>query len=88
MKSDYWNVTDEQVLAKTGKVLAEWHRILGRVAKPTTKPAELVLLLQQQHAVPRYWARTLTTNFLRSVAGSSGIEAPAADAPRTKRRPR
>lgn len=30
MKSDYWNVTDEQVIEKTGKKIAEWMKILGK----------------------------------------------------------
>ena len=28
MKQDYWNVTDEQVIEKTGKKIAEWVKIL------------------------------------------------------------
>lgn len=27
MKSDYWNVTDEQVIEKTGKPLTHWKQI-------------------------------------------------------------
>jgi hypothetical protein len=30
MKSDYWNVSDEQVVEKTGKKLAEWLKILDK----------------------------------------------------------
>lgn len=28
MKKEYWDVTDEQVIEKTGKKIAEWIKIL------------------------------------------------------------
>ena len=56
MKEDYWEVTDEQVVEKTGKPLAHWMSLL----------TESVDLLQNQHGVPRYWARTLTTRYLKA----------------------
>jgi hypothetical protein len=65
VKSDYWNVTDEQVVAKTGKKLAEWERILDRFGAAKKKSNEVVAHLQEVHGVPRYWARTLTTRHLR-----------------------
>ena len=65
MKSDYWNVSDEQVREKTGKSLLEWSKILTAF-KATTKPgSEVVAYLQGTHNVPRYWARTLTTRYLK-----------------------
>lgn len=67
MKSDYWNVEDEQVLEKTGKKLAEWKKILDRFGAATKKSNEVVAFLQEQHGVPRYWARTLTTNYLKKA---------------------
>jgi hypothetical protein len=69
MKSDYWNVTDEQVREKTGRPLAEWRKLLARFGAAEKKSSETVAFLQQQHGVPRYWARTLTTNFLKSAGG-------------------
>jgi hypothetical protein len=69
MKSDYWNVTDEQVLEKTGKSLADWQQILDRFGAARKKTAiEVVDFLQSEYNVPRYWARTLTTHYLKQVA--------------------
>jgi len=66
MKSDYWNVDDAQVIEKTGKPLSEWRKILDRFQAATKKSNDVVAHLQQDHGVPRYWARTLTTNYLKS----------------------
>ena len=66
MKADYWNVTDAQVIEKTGKPLAHWTKILLAFGATAKKPAECVEHLQTDHSVPRYWARTLTTGFLKS----------------------
>jgi hypothetical protein len=68
MKSDYWNVTDEQVKEKTGKPLAAWMKILDSFGAATKKSNEVVAHLQDQHGVPRYWARTLTTRYLKERA--------------------
>lgn len=69
MKSDYWNVDDAQVVAKTGKKIAEWHKILAAFSAQTRKSNEVVAFLQEKHGVPRYWARTLTTNYLKATEG-------------------
>lgn len=61
MKSDYWNVTDEQVIEKTGKRLTEWAKILDSFGTSEKKSNDVVAYLQKEHSVPRYWARTLTT---------------------------
>ena len=63
MKSDYWNVDDDQVVPKTGKSLREWDAILGHFGAASKKSNEVVAFLQQTHSVPRYWARTLTTRY-------------------------
>jgi hypothetical protein len=68
MKTDYWNVTDEQVIEKTGKNLAHWTNVLKCFDAAAKKSADVVAYLQNEHSVPRYWARTLTTRFLKSVA--------------------
>lgn len=67
MKSDYWNVTDEQVIEKTGKTLAHWKKTLDRFKASTKKSNDVVAHLQKDHAVPRYWARTLTTWYLKQA---------------------
>ena len=68
MKSDYWNVSDAQVIEKTGKPLAEWIQILDRFGARTRKSNDVVAVLQKEHDVPRYWARTLTTHYLKRPA--------------------
>lgn len=65
MKSDYWNVTDEQVVEKTGKPIKHWMKILDKFIAADKKSSESVAHLQNDHAVPRYWARTLTTRYLK-----------------------
>lgn len=69
MKSDYWNVDDEQVISKTGQPLAHWTQVLDRFSAGTKKSNDVVAHLQQDHGVPRYWARTLTTRYLKSREG-------------------
>jgi hypothetical protein len=61
MKSDYWNVTDEQVTQKTGKPLSHWKKVLDKFDARNKKSTEVVAHLLGDHTVPRYWARTLTT---------------------------
>ncbi|SPE40023.1 hypothetical protein SBA3_3590003 [Candidatus Sulfopaludibacter sp. SbA3] len=64
MKSDYWNVSDEQVIEKTAKPLAHWDKVLDAFGASGKKSMEVVAHLQSQ-GVPRYWARTLTTRYLK-----------------------
>ena len=66
MRSDYWNVKDEQVIEKTGEPLAHWAKILKEFGAADKKPAECANHLQKGHGVPRYWARTLTTAFFKT----------------------
>lgn len=63
MKKEYWDVTDEQVIEKTGKPIAFWMQSLEEFGAGEKKSNEVVAFLQETHAVPRYWARTLTTLF-------------------------
>lgn len=65
MKSDYWDVTDEQVVEKTGKPIKYWVKVLDKFGAAEKKPNESVAHLQNDHGVPRYWARTLTTRYLK-----------------------
>lgn len=69
MKSDYWNVEDAQVVEKTGKPIAEWKAILDAFNAAHKKSNDVVAYLQGTHNVPRYWARTLTTNYLKALEG-------------------
>ena len=66
MKKEYWDVTDEQVLEKTGKKIADWLKILDQFKAAEKKSNEVVAFLQTEHEVPRYWARTLTTHYLKN----------------------
>jgi hypothetical protein len=65
MKSDYWNVTDEQVIEKTGKSLVHWMKLLAKFGADSNKSNDAVAHLQKEHGVPRYWARALTTRYLK-----------------------
>lgn len=67
MKKEYWDVTDEQVIEKTGKPIAFWMETLKAFYATEKKSNEVVAFLQEAHAVPRYWARTLTTLFLKET---------------------
>ena len=66
MKKEYWDVTDEQVIEKTGKPIAEWITILEAFQTAEKKSNDVVAHLQTEYSVPRYWARTLTTHYLKS----------------------
>lgn len=66
MKSDYWNVTDEQVIEKTGKPLKHWKKVLDGFEAAAKKSNDVVGHLQKEHDVPRYWARTLTTWYAKA----------------------
>lgn len=63
MEKDYWEVTEEQVIEKTGKKFSNWIKILDRFKAAKKKSNEVVALLQQEYGVPRYWARTITTRY-------------------------
>jgi hypothetical protein len=66
MKKEYWDVSDEQVIEKTGKPIAFWMEVLKDFNAAEKKSNEVVTFLQETHAVPRYWARTLTTLFSKN----------------------
>jgi hypothetical protein len=63
VKAEYWDVSGEQVVEKTGHPLAHWKAVLTRPGAATLKSGDVVAMLQGQYQVPRYWARTLTTWF-------------------------
>jgi DNA-binding transcriptional ArsR family regulator len=65
MKKEYWDVTDEQLVEKSGKKAAEWIKILDKFKAAEKKSNDVVAFLQNDHAVPRYWARTITTMYLK-----------------------
>lgn len=70
MKQDYWNVEDKQVIEKTGKKISEWIKILDKFKAAEKKSNDVVVHLQQEYNVPRYWARTLTTLYLKQQQAS------------------
>ncbi|HMG15872.1 MAG TPA: hypothetical protein VK590_10510 [Saprospiraceae bacterium] len=65
MKKEYWDVSEEQILEKTDKNIAEWRKILDAFKAAEKKSNEVVAYLQAEFNVPRYWARTLTTLYLK-----------------------
>lgn len=66
VKAEYWDVEDAQVVEKTGKNLAHWKKVLDKFGAGAKKSNDVVAHLQDDHGVPRYWARTLTTNYLKA----------------------
>ncbi len=66
MKKEYWDVTDEQVMEKTGKKITGWVTILDKFKASEKKSNEVVAYLQKEFDVARYWARTLTTYYLKN----------------------
>lgn len=66
MKKEYWDVSDEQVVEKTGKKIGEWITILDAFKAAEKKSNDVVAHLQTQYNIPKYWARTLTTHYLKS----------------------
>ncbi|MGK4567413.1 DUF4287 domain-containing protein [Flavobacterium sp. 3HN19-14] len=66
MKKEYWDVEDAQVIEKTGKPIADWIKILDAYEAAGKKTNDVVAHLQSQYNVPRYWARTLTTLYLKN----------------------
>lgn len=65
MKKEYWNVEDTQVLEKTGQTVSYWMKVLGEFKAEEKKSNDVVAYLQNEFNVPRYWARTLTTLYLK-----------------------
>ena len=65
MKKEYWVVTDEQIIEKTGKKIEAWITILDQFKSNEKKSNEVVAYLQEEYEVPRYWARTLTTFYTK-----------------------
>lgn len=66
MKKEYWDVTDAQVIDKTGHPLGHWMRVLTSFDAAAKPSGDVVAHLQSAHGVPRYWARTLTTRYLKA----------------------
>ena len=66
MKKEDWEVSDEQVFEKTGKNTSDWIIILDKYQAADKKSNDVVNYLQQEFSVPRYWARTLTTHYIKS----------------------
>ena len=66
MRSDYWNVTNDQVLDRTGYPLDYWRTILDSLGADELKSGDVVTHLQTMHALPRYWARTLVTWYAKT----------------------
>ena len=68
MKSDYWDISDEQVVEKTGQPLSHWRAVLDALGAKDMKSNDVVAHLQADHGVPRYWARTLTTWYVKAAS--------------------
>jgi hypothetical protein len=53
MKKEYWDVSDEQVIEKTGKRIGEWIQLLDAFGAAQKKSNDSVSLLQETYRVPR-----------------------------------
>ena len=69
VKAEYWEVSDAQVVEKTGQPLAHWMQLLHALNAENRKSTDVIAVLQKEHGVPRYWARTLHTRFVKMQAG-------------------
>ena len=49
MKKEYWDVSDDQVLEKTGKKISEWIIILDQFKAAEKKSNDVVAFLQTEH---------------------------------------
>jgi hypothetical protein len=67
MKTEYWDVSEAQVEEKTGHSISHWMHVLKDFSAETKPSNDAVALLQNTHGVPRYWARTLTTRYLKQL---------------------
>jgi hypothetical protein len=67
VRQGYWDVEDGQVMAKMGKPLAHWMKVLDRFGAATKRATECVDL-RETHEVSRYWARTLMRHYLKGGA--------------------
>ncbi|MDI9319424.1 MAG: DUF4287 domain-containing protein [Phycisphaerales bacterium] len=65
MKQNYWNVSDEQAIEKSDKNIADWIQILDKLNASDIKLNDIVAHLQKEYDIPRYWARTITTVYLK-----------------------
>ena len=57
---------DAAVKAKTGKVLAEWFRILDRVGAKKRPHKEIVKYLKEIEKVPSWWCQMVTVEYERA----------------------
>jgi hypothetical protein len=63
LAGQWLGIEDDQVVAKTGKPLQHWVKVLDRFGADSKRTAETVDYLQDKHGVPRSWARTLVTTY-------------------------
>ncbi|OYU80664.1 MAG: hypothetical protein CFE23_08035 [Flavobacterium sp. BFFFF1] len=65
MKAVYWEVTDEQVVGKMGKVKSERVSIPDDFNVSDKKSNEVAAHLQQEYDVQKYWAQPITRCYLK-----------------------
>jgi uncharacterized protein DUF4287 len=56
-------MSDEAVKAKTGKVWADWFKILDQAGGKKMSHQEIVALLSEQHGVGRWWQQMVTVSY-------------------------
>lgn len=60
------SVSDEAVKAKTGKVWAEWFRVLDEAGAAKLPHKAIAELVHEKHKVPGWWAQMVTVEYERA----------------------
>jgi len=56
-------ISDETVIAKTGKSTDEWHAILDDWAAPSKGHPAIARYLEHEHGLSGWWAQTVTVRY-------------------------
>lgn len=57
------NISDEKLLAATGKPRAEWHELLDAASASTWKHTQIATWLREKHDVDGWWAQGITVGY-------------------------
>ncbi len=60
-------MSDEKLLAATGKVRADWHSILDAAGAREWKHPKIAAWLQSEHDVPGWWAQGITVGYEQAI---------------------
>jgi hypothetical protein len=63
------NVGAEAVKAKTGKVWADWFKLLDKAGARKLAHPEIATLLHEKHGLSGWWAQMVTVGYEQAVLG-------------------